>query len=327
MKRAESETARLLGTQYGVVTRRQLLRAGMTPRQIGWRRETGEWVPMHRGVYRSIAFPCVFEQRLMAAVLVAGSGAVASHSSAAWLWGLLARPPDRPSVAVPAKRRPRVAGVDLFHPNDLDASRSSYWRNFPCTNPLRTLVDLAGVARGQDLVEALDRALSTGLVTVGGLESEIVRRATRGRPGVQVLRTVLAERFMTGAPTPSALEAETLRLFARFKIPVLGREVRAGADGRYRLDISLVPPVAVEVDGFAFHSSPEAKNYDEKRRNQLRLRGIFLLVYTWYDIRFNPERVVREVLAALSSRAGVDPRDGYRELLGVTSQPPRLAPR
>jgi hypothetical protein len=61
--------------------------------------------------------------------------------------------------------------------------------------------------------------------------------------------------------------------------------------------------VAVEVDGYAYHWSPEAKARDESRRNQLRLSGIFLLVYTWRDIRMEPGRVIREVTAALSRYA------------------------
>lgn len=325
MKLTERETAHILGAQYGVVSRRQLLAAGMTRRQVGCRCETGEWIPMHRGVYRSIAFPRLPEQRLMAAVLAAGEAAVVSHASAAWVWALLVQPPERPSLSVPAQRRPKIRGVDLFRPNDLHPSRISHWRNFPCTDPLRTLVDLAGVASTQWVAAAVDKALSTNLVTVGAIESELDRRAGRGRRGVRPLRAMLAQRGMTGAPAPSALEAEALSLLARWKVPVSGREVRAGPDGRYRIDISLVPPVMVEVDGFAFHWSPEAKAYDESRRNQLRLSGVFLLVYTWRDIRFEAPRVAREVLAALARYA----RNGGHAKSGstlVTVSPPGPAP-
>lgn len=109
------------------------------------------------------------------------------------------------------------------------------------------------------------------------------------------------------------------------KVPVPGREVRAGPDGRYRIDISLVPPVMVEVDGFAFHWSPEAKAYDESRRNQLRLSGVFLLVYTWRDIRFEAPRVAREVLAALTRHAR-DCSHAKSTSSLVTVSPPGPAP-
>jgi very-short-patch-repair endonuclease len=55
----------------------------------------------------------------------------------------------------------------------------------------------------------------------------------------------------------------------------------------------------IEVDGFAYHWSPEAKAYDEARRNRLRLGGSFLLVYSWRDICFDGRRVAQEALVAL----------------------------
>jgi hypothetical protein len=307
MKDMEREVVKILRAQYGVVARGQLLRVGVTGRQIEWRCATGEWVAAHRGVYCSVAFPVSFEQRLMAALLAAGPDAVASHASAAWLWQLRRDPPDRPSLTVPSARHPRLAGADIFRLNDLDHLRVSRWRNFDCTDPLRTLVDLAAVAPREDLVRAVDKALSEGLVTVKGLEAEVARRAARGRRGVSELRSLLSERGLTGEPEPSALEAATVALLARWRIPILGREVRAGDGGRYRLEFSLPPPVMLEVDGFAYHWSPEAKAYDEERRNHLRLQGIFLLVYTWRDIFFDGRRVGRETLAAIDRFAGEAP--------------------
>jgi len=284
MKSGNRGLAELLRTQYGTVAKAQL-------------------AAVHRGVYRSVAFPVTFEQRLMAAVLAAGRGAIASHVSASWLWGLLPRAPERPSVTVPPNRHPRIDGSDVYRLNDVDPMRVRHRQNFECTDPLRTLVDLAAVAPSEDVVAAVDKALSTRLVTVPGIESELDRRAARGRRGVRQLQSLLAERGMIGAPAPSVLESEILSLFARWRIPVQGREVYAGPDGRYRVDISLAYPVMVEVDGFAYHWTPEAKAHDEARRNELRLGGIFLLVYTWLDVRFEERRVGRETMAALNQYA------------------------
>ena len=78
-----------------------------------------------------------------------------------------------------------------------------------------------------------------------------------------------------------------------------GVEVTAGADGRYRVDAMMSAQVAVEVDGYAYHHTPEQKTYDERRRNRLRLGGLFLLVYTWRDVLHDGSRVVAEVRQAL----------------------------
>lgn len=294
MKQLDRQLVQLLRNQYGVATKGQLLHAG-----VGTASKAGGWVAVHRGVYRSVFFAETPEQRLMAALLAAGPDAVASHESASWLWGLQPAPPERPTLTVPLARHPRVAGAHVYRSTNFAHLNVRHHRNFPCTDPLWALVDLAGVVPRDRLAAAVDKALSSKLVTVGAIEAELERRAGHGRRGAQPLRDLLAERGMTGGPEPSALEAEALALLRRWKIPVLGREVHAGPDGRYRVDIALSPRVMMEVDGFAYHSSPEAKAYDEMRRNQLRLGGIFLLVYTWRDVRFAGARVGREALAAL----------------------------
>ena len=94
-----------------------------------------------------------------------------------------------------------------------------------------------------------------------------------------------------------------MRLFRRWAIPVLGREISYGPEGQYRIDFLIAPALVVEVDGFAHHWSPEAKGRDESRRNELRLGGLFILVYTWRDVRRDERRVAAEISRALRRRA------------------------
>jgi hypothetical protein len=250
-----------------------------------------------------VVSPTTFEQRLMSACLACRTEAVASHESAAWLWGLLRRAPERPSVTVPPRSRPRLGGVDVHRLNDLDPARTIYRRGIPCTDPLRTLVDLAAVATPATTSAAVDRALSSGLITGKGLAAEIGRRAGHGRRGVRPLREMLVKRGIVGAPDASVLEREAMHLLDRWGVPVQGREVIAGPDDRYRLDFLLASPVAMEVDGYSYHWSPEAKSHDEARRNRLRLEGTFLLVYTWLDLRFDQRRMHSEVTTAIARYA------------------------
>ena len=52
----------------------------------------------------------------------------------------------------------------------------------------------------------------------------------------------------------------------------------------------------MEVDGYTHHWSPEAKAADEARpESQLLLGGLFLLVYTWIDLRLEQRRVYQEM--------------------------------
>lgn len=146
----------------------------------------------------------------------------------------------------------------------------------------------------------VDAALYTGLVSTAGLEAEIARRSRPGRAGPSRLADLLHKRGMIGGPEPSVLEAQAMRLFRRFDITVLGREIHVGSDGRYRIDFLIAADLVVEVDGFAHHWSPEAKSYDDTRRNRLRAAGLTVLVYDWRAIRQEPNRVVREIQQAMA---------------------------
>jgi very-short-patch-repair endonuclease len=176
-------------------------------------------------------------------------------------------------------------------------------RAIPCTNPLRTLVDLAAVCSADGLDDAIDRALAKRLLGVEAIEAEVRRLGRPGRSGVGHIRGALRRRGFTGAPHPSVLESRALRLLRQFGVEPLATEVRMGPEGRYRVDVLLAPNVVMEVDGFAYHWDPEQVAEDKRRRAQLRLKGMVVLEYTWRDIVYDRYRVIREVRQALAGPA------------------------
>lgn len=162
-------------------------------------------------------------------------------------------------------------------------------------------MDLAGVVGGDRLDEAIDRGPGTRVFTLADLVGQIERRSERGRSGVGLLRGALDRRGYLGAPSPSVLESRVLRLLARGGIRPTGLEVTVvGATGLYRLDITLAHRLAMEVDGFAYHSDPEAMTRDHHRRNELSELGWTVLVFTWLDVTREPERVLATVRRALA---------------------------
>lgn len=312
MKSADRDLGGIMSRQFGLATLDQARRAGLSTRQVEQRVIEGRWIRCHPRVFALAGAGQGPEAALLAACLAAGPEAAASHLSAAWLLGLAERPPGRPVVTVPYARRPRLRGVDVHRSRDLDPARILLRRAIPYTDGLRCLCDVAAeVGRGEvtagDLDRLVDRALAAGTVTTGGLLAEIARRARTGRRGPGQLKAVLRGRGLDGGPEPSVLEAETMRLFRRFGINVVGREIHAGPDGRYRLDFLVMPGLAVEVDGFVYHWSPEAKSHDDARRNRLRLAGVVVLVYSWRDIRFEGRRVAAEIRAATRQLASPTP--------------------
>ncbi len=65
--------------------------------------------------------------------------------------------------------------------------------------------------------------------------------------------------------------------------------------------------VALEVDGYAYHWSPEAKAADSRRRNALRVAGIFVVEADWVTVMRHPAELCDTVLAALGSSASAAP--------------------
>ncbi|WP_326549031.1 DUF559 domain-containing protein [Mycolicibacterium sp. ND9-15] len=76
--------------------------------------------------------------------------------------------------------------------------------------------------------------------------------------------------------------------------------------GGYKVDVGFPDlEIALETDGFAFHSDAEAFQIDRKRQNAIALLGWQVLRFTWLDLTAYPARViatVREAIRCATSR-------------------------
>ena len=73
--------------------------------------------------------------------------------------------------------------------------------------------------------------------------------------------------------------------------------------GPYKVDVAFQgPKVAIEVDGWAFHTDEEAFQYDRRRQNYIALRGWQVLRFTWLDLVEYPDRVLALIRSAISVR-------------------------
>lgn len=300
------QTSRRFHRQYGVASRRELRALGVTAQQERARVARGEWDRPTPRVLRLTGSPSTPEQALMIALLEVGPAAIGSHQSAAWLLGLMA-PPTRHSVTVGLSTRWRPGPFDV-HRLKGDPPAVVMCRRIPVTSPLRTLVDLAGVVAPPVLDDAVDRAVASKLATVAAIEGELERLSRRGRKGAGAMRRSLMRRGLNEGPHPSVLEARLHRLLRSGGITPVRVEVVVGPDGEYRIDTLLDERVAVEVDGHAYHSTPEQKAYDERRRAEIRMSGIFLLVYDWRSVNYEGRRVLAECRRALALFGSGSPR-------------------
>jgi hypothetical protein len=292
-----------LRDHHGVISYAEAQRLGATPNLIESKLRSGEWISIHRGVYRESACPPSPYQDLRAAYLATNKYGVISHLSAAWVWDLVDRAPEVPHVTVVRSGRDARSDkrITVHQTRDLDVTKAIHRNGIPVTNPMRTMVDVATIVLPDQLTEMVDKALAAQLVPTAGIQGEIDRLSKRGRGGVGILRRNLLERGYIGAPEPSVLEARARRLVAKTGLPLPEVEVRTGEDGKYRIDIAWAPILfAVEVDGYAWHFSPTQKQHDDARRNDLQRDGWKILVYSWTDVLREPSRVAREITEAYS---------------------------
>ena len=310
------EVARMAAVQHGLVERSQVLAGGVSASALQRMVAARRLDVVQTRVYRAVGAPPTWEQRLLAAVLCAGPGAVASHRSAARLWGLADH--EEVEVTTPVRRGRRPTGAVVHFSADLAMSPPVRRRGVPTVDPMRALVDLGAVVPRAAVEDALDRALERRLVTVEGVERALEVLARRGRPGAGVLRAVLDERALGAARPDSLLEPRMARLLGSWSLPpaVFQHEVRDHR-GRFvaRVDFAYRElAVAIEVDGWASHSSPRALQSDLDRQNALVGLGWTVARYTWHDVVRRPAKVA-DGIRHLVLRATAEPRtstSGFR---------------
>jgi Protein of unknown function (DUF559) len=284
-----------------VAARRHLRAAGLTARQIDARVATGHFVVVHRGVYRPASAPLTDHGRLLAGVLAAGDGALASHRGAGWLWGLTERP--CPEISVPNGRTCTAHGVTVHRVRSPGAP--SLRHGVPCTNPLRTLLDLAAVL-GDDhaLAEAFDRGVAGGLFTPNAVHAELSRERKPGRPGGPALERMLDACGPVSLRSPSVLQNAFARLLRQAGLPDPVPEFNV-LGGQYRIDYAYPDLLlAFELEGFEFHGGPMQAAADHARRRRLAALGWTILVFTPEDVRRRPQVVAAEVRREVMARRG-----------------------
>jgi predicted transcriptional regulator of viral defense system len=158
--RIDAAIQRRAARRWGIVTRDELLRMGLSPDQIKRRLRAGLLIRLHPGVYAVPGAPASFEQRVAAACLAAGEGAAVPHRSAARLWDLRGAASPRVEVTVPGTSVPRLDGVVPHRSRTLGPVDVRIHRGITITRPERTLIDVAGVL-APDSAAAMFESAST----------------------------------------------------------------------------------------------------------------------------------------------------------------------
>jgi hypothetical protein len=294
----DGTTARLAARQAGVVSFDQLVRLGVTPREIDRRVGSGRLHTLHRGVYAVGHTAVGVEGWRWAAVLALGDDTFLSHHSAADAYGFRTSSSRLVHVTVRGRagRKPR-AGIRVHRPRALPDDEITILRRLPITTPARTLLDLAAAGiHGRPLETALDAAVITGLLDFGDLHRLLARHHRRS--GTRSLKAQLS-RYGGPVDTRSRLERLVYELCDDGGLP--RPLVNTVIEARVRDFFWPTCRLVVEADSYRWHRSPSALNDDRERDVELTLAGYRVLRFTYEQVTRRPQYVVRALVAALGA--------------------------
>ena len=280
---------RIASRQHGVVTRVQLLEAGVSDKEIKRRLERKSLIRVHRGVYRFGHRAPSIEARYLAAVLACGEGAVLSGQAAGYLWGLVKGSAPPPQVTAPTNRRVKGVRTRRARRGEVEATTR---HGVPITTVPRTLLDLSSSLPSADLARACHEAGVLHGTTPRHVEAVLEHRPNA--PGARQLRKVMRGEVHV---TLSRLERNFLNRLDEADLP---RPITNKPAGSKRVDCRWPEHrLTVELDSYRFHNSRHAWEQDRRREREAHARGDHFRRYTHDDVFEAPEAMLRELSALL----------------------------
>lgn len=279
----------LLFDNFGVVSRAQLLAAGVSPVEVQRLVRSGTLSAIRRGWYAcSVADPLV--QR---AVRLGGALTCVSALRLHGLWA----PRNWPDRCVHIRRTryrngweppPGVTACGI--PGNVDAPVKR------AVDALPTALACAfGCLAPHDAIALADSAVNKGLIRTSALNhlmSQLPWRASR-----------LADRIDAGAQSGTE---SLVRQRLRAKGVQLRSQVQIGGVGR--VDFLIGDRLVIEVDSWTYHADPAAFRKDRQRDRRLVAQGYLVIRLTYEEVMFQWEQVEADLLTVIRERRHRWPR-------------------
>ncbi|SOD71864.1 very-short-patch-repair endonuclease [Jatrophihabitans sp. GAS493] len=286
--------------QAGVLSRSQLLAAGVGRVRIDELIRRGRLgATRWSAVYLAAGAPMTPEAVQWAVVLDTAS--VLSYVSAAQWWALPVGSDGRVHVTAPDRRRTRMPSGVRVHRVQLAASAVTERFGMPITTRTETLLDCVGWLPLREGSTLLDRSMQQRWLTARDVEQRLEEQP--GRWGNRPLSTLLRQ---SGDGAHAESERRMIRILRAAGLTGWGVNVAVTVAGsRFVLDFAFVAArIAIEVDGWAFHSDVDRFRADRRKGNALVADGWTLLRFTWADLFDDSSRVVATIVALLAQAQG-----------------------
>jgi very-short-patch-repair endonuclease len=187
-----------------------------------------------------------------------------------------------------ASHHPHRTGVRMRR-RDLKSTDIVEWNGLRVTTLPLTVIE-AAVRRGGG-AKLMDSALQRHVELRELWDAHVRNKGRHGSPA--------ARRMLQAASDGARSEAERLLVKLLRQAGITGWKTNYPVGG-YKVDVGFPnEKVAIEVDGWAFHSDPEAFVKDRNRQNNIALLGWKVLRFTWLDLTEYPQRVLAEIKYAI----------------------------
>lgn len=310
----QDQLARLIGEQFGVISRSQALETGLSQGAISRLIQPGgRWQKIVPGVYATTTGTVDVDQRAMAALLHAGSVSVITGAAAVRRHRLRCAGLNEVDVLVPLGVRVQSTQfVRVIHTSRMPAGiyQTGQIRFAPLA---RAVADAArGMTRPSDVRAVVAEAIQRGSCDLASLARELREGPSAGS---RFLRRALAE---ISDGIRSAAEADLKDLINRSGIeqPMYNTTLYA-ADGTF-LGIADAwwrrAAVVAEVDSREYHLSPEDYERTTTRHNRMAEHGINVLHFLPSTLKRDPSRVLANLRGAIQ-------RGNARPPLPITTIP------
>jgi very-short-patch-repair endonuclease len=289
----------MAASQYGVFSREQAIAKGLDRSSVHRRVAAGRWDRIHPQVFRVRGTDPTWLQALFGAWLCWGDGTAASHRTALTLWSMPGAVRELPELTVPPDRGRNHACRAIIHRSVLHATDIAAVGVIPVTTPTRTLIDIAAILPRDVVEEALDDALRRKLTTVARMRWRIEALARPGRRGIGVIRALVAERAYGSVPD-SVFETRLLRKLRAAGLTDVVSQYPIRHGNRVIAVVDFAFPaerVAIEADGYKWHTGRARWKHDLSRRNALTGLGWKVDHVTWDEL--NSDAVIERLRALL----------------------------
>ncbi|MBL8956592.1 MAG: hypothetical protein JNK82_37805 [Myxococcaceae bacterium] len=278
-------------TQWGLVSRKQALAAGMSVWSVDQRVRSGEWAPMGSGVYRLPGSAETWHQRAMAPCLQAEPNAVLTRRSAAYVWRLdmlKKGPPEPIEVLVPRGHR-LTTHADVRFTRRFERG---VYRSMPVTPLSRTLIDLATELTETELEMALDSAMRMGPKAMKALQGKLKELPSKGRSGIEALREMLAA---YDGSLDSALEVLVRKCIFAAGLPKPVPQFNVWHNRRWIARVDFAWPklkLVVQAHGLKWHLNRRRAQIDWRQNTEMVAADWHPLTTTWKEINEHPARFI-----------------------------------